>query len=400
MRLFISILAVFIFWGCSSETETNGDAGQLPKKIHQVQIGPQDDTFHVGPYLQHTTQSSVDISWETVSQGSTRVEYGPDENYGQSIDGESGTIHQVTIEGLEAATTYHYRACSDDRCSADLTFTSAPDKGQPFRFVVYGDTRSDPDQHAQVAESIIASKPVLVVNVGDVVADGQIKDEYKSMHFDPTRRLGQYLPVYVAVGNHEWKEWRVPTFRDYMMFPHDTDQPEFETSYSFTYGDAFFLVLDTNEPFFFPIDDNEPELWLWLKEQVASEEAQSARWRFIFHHHPPDSACYGEDWNPVVPESAIAEFVVPLARENGFHAMFVGHEHNWEYLEYEGFPVFITGGGGAGLENCSTCNRKIKESKAFACIHHHTTVDVSDKILIVQAVDTEGLVFQEHTILP
>ena len=414
-KLVWAVLVLTAFWGfaCdgkSSSSEDGGlDAGCDPQDVFSVSYGPRDDTFWVGPYLGHTTQTTAAISWETELAGSTRVEYGPDEGYGQQADGQAGTLHHVLLEGLEPASRYHYRACTESSCTADLSFSTAPMPGQSFRFAVYGDTRSDPPMHELVSESMVESAPVLAVNVGDIVADGNLREEFKQMHFDPTRRLGHYAPVYVAIGNHEMKDYDAEHFRDYLVFPEDSfaGQPELierqsETSYSFTYGDAFFLVFDaTLDHFdmFFPLEGTEPPLWLWLNDQVVSEAAQKARWRFAFTHYPPDSACYDDEdygW----PSSALRDFVFPLLVEHGFQAYFAGHQHDYERFDYDGFLAITTGGGGAGMETVANCLRQIPEQGALHSVHHHMVVDLGCDEALIQAIDVDGLVFDSIRLYP
>ena len=81
--------------------------------------------------------------------------------------------------------------------------------------------------------------------------------EYKQMHFDPTRAIGQYVPIYVAIGNHEKL---APEFFEYMMFPAQPDDPLSEASYGFRWGDTYFLVVDTTN-IFFPAGPMEPPSW-------------------------------------------------------------------------------------------------------------------------------------------
>ena len=45
----------------------------------------------------------------------------------------------------------------------------------PFNFVVLGDTRSRHDVHAKIVNRIIQKDPLLIVNTGDLVKDGQDK---------------------------------------------------------------------------------------------------------------------------------------------------------------------------------------------------------------------------------
>ena len=366
-----------------------------PPVPHFVPLGPEDTTFSVGPYVMHTTLRTVALVWETAEEGDTRVDYGPDEAYGATATGAAGTMHEVHLSGLEPARVYHYRACSGERCTRDLTFATAPEPGQPFRFAVYGDSRSDPAQHREVVEGIIDSAPAVVVNVGDVVEHGANRNEYKEMHFDPLRPLGHYVPVYVAIGNHEWKEMNdMRTFREYMAFPEDPDVPLSELSYTVTFGDAFFLVMDnTLDGFhiFFPFGAGDgPPLWQWLQKQARSEAAQNARWRFAFFHYPPDSPCH-EDWMNL---QAMREHVVPLLAQAGFQAIFTGHVHNYERQTHSGIPVIITGGGGAGLQSEDECDPdRVSSLEHFSIEHHHVTVDLDGDTALVRAVDLDGEVF-------
>jgi hypothetical protein len=350
----------------------------------------------------HTTLTSVTFIWETEEVGTTRIEYGLDDSYGSQVEGTPGTMHEVIVSDLKPATIYHYRACTEEVCTADLTFSSAPLPGQKFRFAVYGDSRSDPDTHRAVTQSIIKDEPVLVFNVGDVVGAG-LRPEYKEQHFDPSRQLGHNVPIYVAIGNHEWKESDalaeddVPNFREYMAFPVVTELRIHELSYSFTFGDAFFIVLDNTldgGDLFFRLAGVEMPLAQWLREQAESEEAHNAKWRFAFMHYPPASPCQ-EDWMNTI---ATRDEVVPLLRDNGFNALFMGHVHDYERQDWEGLPVIITGGGGAGLEDLSHCTGTRPEFVEISSVHHHVTVDLGDDQALVRAVNLDGEIFDEITI--
>jgi len=378
------------------------DVPEPPPAEHRVPIGAEDLAFHVGPYVMHTTQTNVAILWETEEAGGTRIEYGADDSYGSQVEGAAGTMHEVVVTGLEPATIYHYRACTDQRCTADLTFSTAPLPGQKFRFAVYGDSRSDPDMHRTVVQNMIQSEPVLVLNMGDIVVSGD-RPQYKDEHFDPSRQLGHHVPIYVSIGNHEWKEAQalgdldVPNFREYMAFPDVPEHRIGELSYSFTYGDAFFIALDNTldgADIFFPLGGGEPPLAKWLREQAESDESRNAKWRFAFMHYPPGSPCH-EDWMTVI---ATRENVVPLLRDNGFHALFTGHVHDYERQDWEGLTVIISGGGGAGLEDATLCSGDLPELVVLHSVHHHLTVDLGDDSAHVRAVGLDGEAFDEITI--
>jgi hypothetical protein len=87
-----------------------------------------------------SSSSTVTVTWTTDESSTSQVEYGLTTSYGY-ITGENATLttsHSVTISGLSASTTYHYRvkskdAASNPATSADYNFTtSAADTTAPI----------------------------------------------------------------------------------------------------------------------------------------------------------------------------------------------------------------------------------------------------------------------------
>lgn len=78
-----------------------------------------------------TTQSSVTITWTTNETATSQVEYGLNTSYGSEtpLDTNLVTSHSVTLSGLTAGTTYHFRVKSKDAsgneiADSDRTFTT------------------------------------------------------------------------------------------------------------------------------------------------------------------------------------------------------------------------------------------------------------------------------------
>ncbi len=379
-------------------------AGVTPAPRHEVPIGAADMTFLAGPWITQTTGDRVSMAWETEAESDTRLELGV--LGGAELDleftGSAGLLHQVEATGLEPATVYRYRACSGAICTGELTLATGPGPGQAFRFVVYGDSRSDPPQHALVAASIIESAPSVVLHTGDIVEHGAERPQYREMHLEPTRRLGQHVPLFVAIGNHEWKDLadEVQNFRDYLPYPREETHQHPGLSYAVRYGDAYFLVLDNTLDgldLFFPLDNvHDQPLWAWIKEAIHSEAAQTARWRFAFFHYPPGSPCH-EDWPMIL---ATRDHLLPALREARWDAIFAGHVHNYERHDFDGLPVIITGGGGAGLEPLENCTRESDTLVRLESVHHHVRVDLSPESAWIEAVDLTGEVFDMLELSP
>jgi hypothetical protein len=393
MRSIGWILICLLAAACSEST----DGGCREEDRYIVPFSDEDLTFHVGPYLEHTTTTTTAIGWETLEEGNTRLEYGPDDSYGQEVQGDAGTMHQVQIDGLRPATLYHYQACTGEQCTGDLVFTTAPEVGRPVRLAIYGDCQANAPAHRKVIEQVMGDQATMALVVGDTVGDGRIREEFKELYYDPARDLAHTIPRWAAIGNHDRKDVEAVHYRDYHIFPEDPDVPQAEISFSFTYGDAFFLIFDNtldHLDFFFPlVEGNNPPLWVWLQEQAASPAAQNARWRFAFAHYPAISSCYEGDDNETLPETAVRTHVLPLLWENDFHTYFSGHVHCYERLDFDGHLVLITGGGGGGLED--PCVGDVSESRFSNCVHHHMIVELGCDQARLWARDFDGNILDQ-----
>ncbi len=333
--------------------------------------------FLKGPYLQNVRQDGITIMWETISEMNTKVGYGPDDSYGRerSVTGKR-SIHEVTLDGLEVETLYHYRVISDDLVSDDHTFRTAPLRDTPFRFVVYGDNRTYPDTHAAVVQNIIAADPDIVINVGDVVTHGEIYSEWSDEFFTPAYDLMVDTPLYVAIGNHEDNaHW----FYDFYSFPPP------ENYYSFDYGNSHFIILDTNANYSPGSDQYE-----WLKIDLESSESQEAENVFAFFHHPPYSS--GDHESNLKAREAFH----PLFRDYGVDVVFTGHVHNYERT----YPIddviyIVTGGGGAGLYDIGRNSWTAYTEKS----HHHCIVSVEGEEIAFEMIRIDGEV-RDHLHLP
>jgi len=330
--------------------------------------------FLKGPYLQNVRQDGITIMWETSSEMGTKVEYGPDESYGyeRTVSGRR-TIHEVTLEGLEVGSVYHYRVISDDLVSEDYTFRTAPLRDSPFRFVVYGDNRTYPERHAEVVGGIISSGPDIVINVGDVVTHGEVYDEWGDEFFGPAHDLMVGVPVYVSIGNHEGNShW----FYDFFSFPPPEDY------YSFDYGNSHFIVLDTNIGY--GVGSSQ-------YEYLSSAECQQADHIFVFFHHPPWSQMW--DSPGYTGEAKVRRYLVPVLEEFGVDMVFSGHTHDYERGLHDGVFYIISGGGGAALDRVQTGNWP--HISIWESVYHYCVVDVDGRKFDFRAVGLDGQVIDE-----
>ncbi len=337
---------------------------------------PEPMAFNKLPYLQNVREDGITIMWETTQPADSRVEYGPDSTYGFSVsDTAKVKIHEVRIKGLDPETTYHYRVRSDTLVSADATFRTAIFPSTPFRFAVWGDSRTDISAHARVVRAMVRWHPDIAVNVGDIVTRGSVYSQWSDEFFTPAHPLMVNTPVYVSIGNHEGNaHW----FYDFFSFPPPEDY------FSFNYGNAHFIILDTNKPYY----PGSPQ-YKWFEDDLKSSARKKATWTFVFFHHPP----WSQQWDSpgYTGEAAVRRYLVPLLEgEDHVDFVFNGHTHDYERGFRNGVYYIITGGGGAALDRTKTGNWP--HIAVWLSQYHFCVLDVNGPDLVFKAVSPTGVI--------
>ncbi|OGG46287.1 MAG: hypothetical protein A3F84_08060 [Candidatus Handelsmanbacteria bacterium RIFCSPLOWO2_12_FULL_64_10] len=338
-----------------------------------------------GPYLQNVTQDAVTVMWETDAPGGGEVEYGHTPSFGKAAaDTARRTVHEVRLTGLEAETVYHYRARSGGDVSAGFTFRTAPRRETPFTFAVYGDDRTNPFIHAAVADGIKKFRPDLVLHTGDLVVRGREYDLWEREFFGPAGDLYARIPFFPCLGNHEGN---ADHYYRFFSLPSNGSARHAEAWYSFDYGNAHFIFLDSTPSTggFGPGSEQRA----WLEKDLQSEAARGATWRFVIFHHPVYSSGNHESALPQ------RKAFVPLFERYGVDVAFSGHDHTYERSwpwrgdrrdDRNGVVYVVTGGGGAPLYDV-----KWSPWTAFARrVNHFTLVSVEGERLTIEAVDVDG----------
>ena len=150
-------------------------------------------------------------------------------------DDRKELLHVAALEGLRPGVQYSYEiACGtgDGRAARSAQRRRAR---APFRFVIYGDTRSLPERHRAVSEAIAKEKPDMVLHTGDLVANGDDWGLWKKEFFDPAEPFLRECAFWPVRGNHEETG---ALYHDLFVLPNDG------MYYSFDWGNAHFVVLD------------------------------------------------------------------------------------------------------------------------------------------------------------
>ena len=357
----------------------------------------QGATLVRGPYLQQPATDGVIVVFDLDEAVAAEVRVGPQ---GAALDqvfasATAVTHHELAVTALDADTTYSYGVFVGETALSDtFELTTAVEPGEPFTFVVYGDSRSDHDAHRSVVAAMDGAEDArFVLHTGDLVSDGEDEVDW-DYFFEITAATMAQRALYPVVGNHDEEDGAAELLAAAFALPGD------QLYYSFDYGGAHFIVLDqyVNMVLACAIDevlvdhclDEEQLSWLEQDLQAASQTADLI---FVSAHEGPYSS------KPSRSGSLQMRVLLPMFHEYGVTAIISGHDHYYERgFTNNGIPYIISGGGGAGLYSLGDPSDDPHTVAANESAYHYVVVEVTGQLVRFQAKNTEGGVIDEVVI--
>jgi len=116
-----------------------------------------------GPVVVNATARSATVVW--IVQSDELTLQPPS---GAARKSPSFRVEQTTLTGLQPNTRYEYNAAGHDEGKG--SFKTPPTGEEPYKFVVYGDTRTRHDVHRRVIATLIQhGVPDFALQSGDLV---------------------------------------------------------------------------------------------------------------------------------------------------------------------------------------------------------------------------------------
>lgn len=346
-----------------------------------------------------------------------QVEYGIAPGVYTTTKSSSGQVrHEVLIDSIPPSSTVYYRVTMTENGNPVNTVT-LPEKsfhttktaGIPFSFAVAGDNRPAAYSTVQPAVWSVITGQMTVENLdfalhaGDIISGSTTDTLAQNLakydgFFSVTMPLTASVPLYTAVGNHEWintasnrvgyeQEFTLPTNNgaDAAIYG--------EEYYSFDHGDTHFIVLCTEIPGQLGLVTGNQKTWL------AQDLAQNTRpWTVVTLHRPLFSGVHMlEPWMDtanVVGQQNKAELHA-LFRDNGVDVVFAGNEHYYLRHVEDGVQYVITGGAGSPLYNLPVFT---SGDMYGAKTYEHVKVDETPTSLKLTAIDSTGIVLETLTL--
>ncbi len=353
-----------------------------------------DISINRGPYIQNLSDSSVAILWGTNKNSLSLLEIGLDSSNYQIIDENLSTNnHKIEVSNLLDETKYYYRVKSGRIYSQWHSFTSFSKNPDSFSFLVYGDSQNNFVRHREIISHFDEHSFDFIAHLGDIVQRGA-RNDWNVELFDPLEKYMAEKPIFVSIGNHQLDS---ENFYKYFQMPNS----EHENYFTFSHGNSFFVFFD-NRSAAFPEADYYPSIkinspqYIWLEEQLSSQEATEADWIFVFSHVP---TYHNRSLSKYLD---CEEYLAPLFEKYGVDFNFSGHLHGYE----RGFVnnvnyVTAAGGGGIGPVKDDGFTDPINPltNYPFREIYNFCKVEVNSSELIFSAYDISGKKIDSKTII-
>ena len=264
---------------------------------------------------------------------------------------EPHRVWRATLTGLEPGAEFEYRLLLAGKPVFTAHGQARKTRNQAHRFVAFGDCGTgSPDQQA-IAAQTLKQHPDFVFIAGDIVYDlgriAEYRQNYFPVHNTEATPLLRSIPFMAAPGNHDTENRDLGAVPDGLAYFYYWAQPlngpahsSFEqlqggdaaqtafraaadvnfprmANFSFDYGNAHWLVLDSNGY----AEWTDPKLRKWIAADLA---ATKATWKFVGFHHPGfnSSKTHREDqWMRTLSD---------VFEAGGVDVVISGHVHNYQ----------------------------------------------------------------------
>ncbi len=223
-------------------------------------------------------------------------------------------VHRFTanLRGLSPGTKYSYMAGSKSHAAFSTVkhFKTRGEDQDKFSFIWFGDTHKSPVWGELLQKANRAHPEVAFFTIsGDLVSTGLYRSDWDEF-FAYSGEVFAEKPLMPIPGNHDRQDG-LGAWMYYEMFALPENGPNEvapESTYSFKYGNALYLMIDCTHPI-----ETQTE---WIERQLSETDAT---WKFASLHFPPYNFGY--------PYYDIQEAWVPLFDKYHVDIVMGGHVH-------------------------------------------------------------------------
>jgi hypothetical protein len=316
-----------------------------------LSLSAQTEGLDLGPYLQMTTRDGATVKWRTLTPETGRLLWGSEPGAFENREEEPSArvVHELRATGLQPAARYYYAIAGENGIlaggDAEHYFDTHPEPGPaaPTRLWVIGDSGTGFQLQRDVRDAYLARaaseqrRADLWLLLGDNAYIVGSDEDFRERFFEIYAGIMRNTASWPVMGNHEASSSDSPTQSGphYEIFtlpkqgeaggvPSNT-----EAYYSFDYGAARFIALDSHDT----SRATNGAMMNWLRADLADAAARGREWIVVFWHHPPYTK--GSHDSDVASDSGgrmrdMREIALPIIEAAGADLQLAGHSHSYE----------------------------------------------------------------------
>ncbi|KGP77277.1 hypothetical protein JT05_00125 [Desulfosporosinus sp. Tol-M] len=344
-------------------------------------------------------ETSQTITWLMPDNSSAQVQYLRAEEFtgsfaaAQQMDG-GGTAfdsthyrYTVNITGLMPNEKYFYRVGREGAWSQTLSFSTAAGP-EDFSFLYMGDVQAGYAQWGSMLDAVYQGYPQIKFALlgGDLTDNGSDETEW-GQFLDAATGVFSRIPVMPTKGNHDGS-----LYLKYFALPDNGPEGLKQEFYSFDYGNAHFVVLNSG-------NNTNATAKQWLQADLQNT---TKSWKFVMFHQPAYQA--QEDYKTI--DDSIRENWVPILEQNGVDMVFVGHQHEYmrTYPIFQGEVqtdpaaygiVYVMGNAGSKVYGGGSGFSYIAREETGS---NYQIIDITGDVLTMTSNKSNGEVIESYTI--
>lgn len=337
-----------------------------------------------GPWVHRVTPTSAVVRFELDAPAPATVQVNVEAAIARDggapafASPEAKRLHSVTLTGLEPATKYTY-AVATAGAQKLATVTTPPKEGDgaPFRFLIYGDNRTDDAAHAAVVRGMVPMQADFLLHTGDFVENGASRSQWQTF-FGIEAPLLRERPLFSCVGNHELVDGKGTEYIRYFGPEPAGDEavPEHLDS-TFRWSNARFFLLNGMVGWSSGADR------AWLEKALAEADSEPGLvWRIVVVHAGPWSS--GPHGNNALLHAA---GIPRLLQAHKVDLVVSGHDHIYERGWAEGMAYLVSGGGGAPTYRIKSA---LPSARKYESVRHFVEASVSQAAISLVALRPDG----------
>ncbi|MFJ5769000.1 metallophosphoesterase [Psychrobacillus sp. NPDC093180] len=231
-------------------------------------------------------------------------------------------IHKTAVNELTPGTEYQYRVGdgTEEGWSEIGIFRTEVNDEEPFNFLFFTDTQSQDAAGfvlwTKLFELGLEKYPdtKFALHSGDIVEDGSVMSQWE-LFLQASKGLSQKIPFMSVLGNHDVYGNGESIYNSLFAYPQNGPEGKKGFVYSFDYGNATFLMLNSE----FGVQDMEQQQQ-WIRQEV---EKSNKEWIIAMYHRPAYKS------NPLTGVNATATTFAPLLEELNVDLVLNGHDHSY-----------------------------------------------------------------------